>query len=393
MGLTAAGTYPPVTWAEINLSALAHNFRELRRLASSDAEMMAAVKGDGYGHGAVEVSRVALENGARFLAVARFDEAVQLRDAGIDAPILIFGHSLPRHLLYIAENDIRLSLNSFTEAELISREAVRAGKTVKAHIKADTGMGRLGIPSDGLPLSSAKEDNCASAARQVLAISELPGIEVEGIFTHFACADCSDKSSAKTQIKLFKELLDDIHSRGLTIPIRHAANSAATIELPESHLDMVRPGISLYGLWPSDEVDKSLIDLKPAMTVKSTVIQVKEVDAGFAVSYGSTHVTPKPTIIATVPIGYADGYDRVLSSKGSMLVRGVRAPIVGRVCMDLTMIDVGHIPGVSLEDEVVVLGKQGSEEITADEIAGIVGTINYEIVSSLTSRVTRVYRP
>ena len=214
---------------------------------------------------------------------------------------------------------------------------------------------------------------------------------MEGIFTHFANADSRDKDHALIQLSRFKKILEDLKKHAFKVKYRHAANSAAIIELPESHLDMVRPGIAQYGLWPSEEVDKQHIDLKPVMSLKSRVIQVKEVGSGFAVSYGSTYVTPGPTRIATIPIGYADGYDRTLSSSGHMLVRGVRAPIIGRVCMDLTMIDVGHVPDVRLEDEVVVLGSQGNETISADEIAKRIGTINYEIVSSLTSRVPKVY--
>ncbi len=383
--------YPPVTWAEVDLQALAHNCRELQRRARDGSDMMAAVKGNGYGHGAVEVARVALESGSRFLAVARFDEAMELRDAGIDAPILIFGYSLDSHLPRLAERDIRVSVNTLDEGRRISRIAGDKGFTIKVHIKVDTGMGRLGIPSDGLPLQNREET--AATAQQVIDIAALPGLEAEGLFTHLACADHRDKTHARGQVALFNELIKKLEEAGLKIPFCHAANSAATIEIPEAHFDMVRPGISLYGLWPSGEVDKKLIDLRPAMTVKSTVIQVKNVEAGFTVSYGSTHITPRPTVIATVPIGYADGYSRLLSNRGSMLVRGSRAPIIGRVCMDLTMIDVTDIPGVSVEDEVVVLGRQGSEEISADEIAGLVGTINYEVVSSLTPRVTRVYIP
>lgn len=219
--------------------------------------MMVAVKGDGYGHGAVEASKVALENGARFLAVARFDEALELRQAGIDAPILIFGYSLPRHVQYIAENNIRVSLNSLGGARRISDEAVRIGTTVKVHIKVDTGMGRLGIPSDGLPLQ--QDGETPGTLEQIKTIMTMPGLEVEGIFSHFACADSRDKTSAQKQIELFKKLLDEIETAGIKIPIRHAANSAATIEMPETHLDMVRPGISFYGLWPSGKLIKALL--------------------------------------------------------------------------------------------------------------------------------------
>ncbi len=384
--------HPALTHAEIDLEALAHNYRELRRVTAPTAGIMAVVKADGYGHGAVQVARVALDCGAIFLAVARFDEAVQLRKAGIAAPILLFGYSFAAYVNTMAKNNIRASINSLASARMLSAEAVRAGKTLKAHIKIDTGMGRLGLLSDELAVDSIAGGHVPGTLRDVLTIASLPHIEVEGIFTHFANADASDKTHARVQFARFASLLEALDKQGFHVKLRHAANSAATIEMPETHLDLVRPGISQYGLWPSKEVDKKRIDLKPVMSIKSTIIQVKSVTSGFAVSYGSTHHTPRPTRIATIPIGYADGFDRLLSSKGHMLVKGVRAPIIGRVCMDLTMIDVGHIPGVSLEDEVVIMGRQGDEAITADDIADHVGTINYEIVSSLTSRVARVYK-
>ena len=383
--------HPALTRAEIDLKALDHNFRELRRLAAPSAGIMAVVKADGYGHGALQVARVALERGAKFLAVARLDEAVRLRQSGIDAPILLFGYSLPAYVPYLVDNRIRAVANSLVSARMLSMEAVRTGKTLKIHIKIDTGMGRLGLTAGDLSVDADAGGSIAGTVKDVLTIASLPHLAVEGIFTHFANADAGDKSHARGQFARFTALLAALEKEGFRAEFRHAANSAATIEMPETHLDLVRPGIAQYGLWPSDAVDKDLIDLKPVMTIKSTVIHVKSVGPGFAVSYGSTHHTDRPTRIATVPIGYADGFDRVLSSRGHMLVKGVRAPIIGRVCMDLTMIDVGHIPDVSIEDEVVVLGRQGDAEIPADEIAGLVGTINYEIVSSLTHRVPRVY--
>ena len=382
---------PWLTWAEIDLGALAHNYRELRRITSSSAAMMAVVKADGYGHGAPQVAGVALENGVSLLAVARMDEAVRLREAGVSAPILLFGHSLPAYVDFMASRDIRVSLNSLENARRISAEAVRLKKTVEAHIKVDTGMGRLGLLSDDISVRAVSGEGFDLAVRDILAITDLPGIRVEGIFTHFANSDTGNKDHAKTQLARFMKLLQTLEAHSLQVKYRHAANSAAIIDMPESHLDLVRPGIAQYGLWPSNEVRKERIDLRPVMSIKSRVIHLKEVGAGFAVSYGSIHVTPRPTRIATIPIGYADGYDRILSAKGQMLVRGVRAPIIGRVCMDLTMIDVGHVPEVRLEDEVVILGSQGNETISADDIAQRVGTINYEIVSSLTSRVGKVY--
>ena len=219
----------------------------------------------------------------------------------------------------------------------------------------------------------------------------MKGLDLEGVFTHFASADSADKTYAEQQFAVYLDFLDHLKNAGLEIPVRHAANSGAIIDMPHTHLDMVRAGISLYGLYPSDEVDQGKITLAPAMSLKARIIHLKTVPAGFAVSYGMTHTTEKPTTIATIPVGYADGYNRRLSNRGCMLVNGVRAPIVGRVCMDLTMLDVGHISGVNLEDEVVIIGRQGTESVTADKIAGLLGTINYEVTSAITARVPRVY--
>lgn len=387
----SAALYPPLTWAEIDLKALAHNYHELQRVTAPGAAMMAVVKADGYGHGAVPVARTALACGATFLAVARFDEALRLREAGITAPILLFGYSLPEYVDYMAANDIRVSVGSLASARRLNEQALSIGKRLKVHVKIDTGMGRLGLLSVPMPGNPDQDEGPPDTVQEVLTVASLPGLEMEGVFTHFANADAADKTHAREQFVRFTGLLRALEKAGLEIRFRHAANSAAVIEMPETHLDLVRPGISQYGLWPSDQVDKTRIALKPVMTLKSRVIQVKSVGSGFAVSYGSTYRTPRPTRIATVPVGYADGFHRMLSSKGHMLVRGFRAPIVGRVCMDLTMIDVGAIPGVAPEDEVVILGRQGDETISADEIAALAGTINYEAVSSITSRVRRVY--
>jgi alanine racemase len=289
-------------------------------------------------------------------------------------------------------HDIMPAVNTVGSAESLSTVAVRLRKKIKVHVKVDTGMGRLGIVCPDSGFRSAKDGEEKSIIHSILKVASLPGIEVEGIFTHFANADSADKKHVRSQFELFLEVLDRLKAHSLEVPLRHAANSAALIDMPETHLDMVRPGISLYGLWPSTEVHRSRVHLKPVMSIKSMVIQVKEVPSRFKVSYGSTYETEEPTKLATVPIGYADAYSRLLSSKGMMLVRGQRAPIVGRVCMDLVIIDVGCIPGVREGDEVVVLGKQGKAEVTADEIAGLAGTINYEVVSTITARVPRIYR-
>ena len=376
--------------AEIDLKAIAHNIKELRRITHPDARLMGVVKANGYGHGAIEVARCALQNGAAVLGVARIEEGVQIREAGIEVPILIFGYTLPERTPDLFEYDLTQTVYTYASAQVLSRTATSLKKKIKIHLKIDTGMGRLGLLPQDFQGDNSVALN-ADAIQETLAIAGLGGLELEGIFTHFATADSADKTYAEDQLDLFMIFLDRLRRAGLEPPVRHAANSAALIDMPQSHLDMVRPGIASYGLHPSDEVNKKHVSLKPAMALKARIIHLKKVPAGFAVSYGSTHRTPTATTIATIPIGYADGLNRLLSSSGRMLVHGQLAPIIGRVCMDLTMLDVGHIDNVRMDDEVVIFGQQGSGSITVDEIASSLNTINYEIVSTITARVPRVY--
>jgi alanine racemase len=380
----------PITWAEVNLSAYAHNLRELRRVTRPPARLMAVVKANGYGHGSVEVAREALRSGAQYLAVARINEAIPLRKAGLEAPILIFGYSPPDLAPLLIDYELTQTVYSLSTASAISEQATRKGKKINVHLKVDSGMGRLGflLASTNDTIDDVAAQN---SVRAIETITRLPGLTVEGIFTHFATADSADKSYADLQLDRFLDLLSRLQKAGLAPPVRHAANSGALIDMPDSHLDMVRPGIATYGLHPSDEVNKSRVDLKPVMSLKSRIIHLKRVPPGFNISYGITFQTKNHTTIATVPVGYADGFNRLLSSRGHMLVHGQRVPIVGRVCMDLTMLDVGEVSGVALEDEVVVFGDQGNEAVTADEIASCLDTINYEIVSTITARVPRVY--
>ncbi len=380
-----------LTWAEIDLAAYAHNIRELKRITNPGARFMAVVKANGYGHGALKVADTALRNGADWLGVARLHEAVVLREAGFDAPILIFGYTPPDSAQTLIEYDLAQALYSRRTAEAYSRQAAQVGDPIKVHIKVDSGMGRLGILLDDLAPGSAGSDAADNAFTRVEAISRMDYLVVEGIFTHFATADSADKSYAVQQLERFTGFLADLERAGMKPAVNHAANSGAVIDLPASHLDMVRPGIATYGLNPSQEVNLDHVDLKPVMTLKSKIIHLKKVPAGFHVSYGITYRTETPTTIATVPIGYADGLNRLLSSRGYMLVRGHRVPIVGRVCMDLTMLDVGMLDKVRIEDEVVIFGVQGEAEITADELAEELNTINYEIVTSITARVPRIY--
>ena len=376
--------------AEIDLNAIAHNIGELRRITHPDARLMGVVKANGYGHGAIEVARCALQNGAEVLGVARIEEGIQIREAGIEVPILIFGYTLPELTADLLEYDLTQTVYTCASAQALSQTATSLKKKIKIHLKVDTGMGRLGLLAQNFQPNNSVGIN-ADAIEETLAIASLSGLELEGIFTHFATADSADKTYAEDQLDFFMNFLNQLRKAGLEPPVRHAANSAACIDMPQSHLDMVRPGIASYGLYPSDEVNKKRVSLKPAMALKSQIIHHKKVPAGFKVSYGSIHETRRATTIATIPIGYADGLNRLLSSGGQMLVHGHRAPIIGRVCMDLTMLDVGHIKNVQMGDEVVIFGQQGSDAITVDEIASSLNTINYEIVSTITARVPRVY--
>jgi alanine racemase len=390
--LNDAVQHDPLIWAEIDLQAIAHNVRELRRVTRPETRLMVAVKGNAYGHGTVKVAQTATAHGADAVGVARIEEGVELRQAGLDVPILVFGYTPPSLAPRLIEYGLTQTVGSLDTAQAHSAALQGRGQTLKVHLKVDTGMGRLGLLPAGNQSSSPAMPILNRALEEVLQINQLPGLKLVGIFTHFASADSADKTFTLKQLNRFNRFLAELEKAGINGLTRHAANSAAVIDLPESHLDMVRPGISLYGLYPSDEVDKDRIQLIPAMTLKARIIHLKKVTAGFKVSYGSTYTTPAPTTIATVPVGYADGYSRLLSNRGQMLVHGQRAPIAGRVCMDLTMLDVGHIADVQLDDEVVIFGRQDNTLLSADEVAAHIDTINYEIVAALTARVPRIYK-
>jgi len=381
----------PLVWAEVDLEAIAHNVRELRRITDPGADLMAVVKANAYGHGVIEVTRKALENGADSMGVARIEEGIELRKAGFNESVLIFGYTPPVLTHKLIAFDLTQTVWSYNTAQALSDIAVSFNKQIKTHLKVDTGMGRLGLLPDCRRPHVTEQNLIGNAIREVKSISSLAGLELEGVYTHFATADSSDKTYAGKQFEIFVDFLNELRRAGMNPVLCHAANSAAIIDMPETHLDMVRAGIAIYGLYPSDDVNKRRIALKPAMTLKSKIIHLKKVPPGFNVSYGSIYQTPKSTTIASIPVGYADGFNRLLSSRGHMLVRGRRAPIVGRICMDQTMLDVGHIPDVNLEDEVVIFGRQEDESITVDEIAASLNTINYEIVSALTARVPIIY--
>lgn len=367
-------------WAEVDLGAIAHNVKELIRVKDSRAKFMAVVKANGYGHGAVPVARTALAAGAEWLGVAILTEALELRRAGLDGPLLVLGFTPPEQSDLVVANDVSQAVYTIDGARALSEAAARAGRPARVHLKVDTGMGRLGVTPDDAGLAAAR------------IIAGLPGLILEGVFTHFATADATDKGYAREQFARFTAFLARLQAARFDFGLRHAANSAALIELPETHLDLVRAGIAVYGLYPSDEVERR-VDLRPAMSLKVRVAHVKEVPAGTGVSYGRTFVTGRPSVVATLPIGYADGYPRSLSSRGVVLVRGRRAPIIGRVCMDQCMADVTGIPGVAAGDEVVLMGRQNGAAVTADDLARLEGTINYEVVCDVTARVPRVYSP
>jgi len=381
----------PVVWANVDLNAIAQNVRALRNRTNPEARMMAVVKADAYGHGVEEVTRTALANGAETLGVARLHEGIELRNMGFDAPILIFGYTPPVNADALVQYDLIQTLISCDYGKDLSNALSAGRKSIRSHLKIDTGLGRVGILPDHQRPAVDADDNALTAVEEAVAAANLPGIEVEGIFTHFATADSADKAYARTQLDVFLNFMEALRTAGIAPITRHAANSAAIIDMPETHLDMVRAGVSLYGLYPSDEIDKTRIDLQPAMSLHTRIAHLKAVPAGFKVSYSITYETTAPTTIATVPIGYADGLSRLLSPGGDMLVRGQRAPIVGRICMDQLMLDVGHIPDADIDDEVVVFGRQEAAFIPVEEVAAKANTINYEIACAVSKRVPRIY--
>ncbi|MGI6776483.1 MAG: alanine racemase [Acetivibrionales bacterium] len=367
-------------WAEINLDNIAHNVREIRRITNKKAEIMGVVKADAYGHGVMEVAKTLLDNGVTSLAVSMLDEAIQLRKSGVQVPIFILNYTDPIRAEEIILNNVTQTVFSQDLAKALSDTAVKLGKKVKIHIKIDTGMTRVGFMPG------------YSAVKNVVEISKLPGIIIEGLFTHFASADEEDRSYTDMQFERFMSICTELNRIGVYIPIRHVANSAAIIQYPEMHLNMVRPGIILYGMYPSEYVDKNRISLKPAMELKANIILVKDVEKETSISYGRVFTTRRDSRIATIPIGYADGYSRVLTNRGEVLVNGEIAPIVGRICMDQCMVDITDInKEVNVGDEVVLIGTQGERTITAEDVAAQIGTVNYEITCLIGKRIPRVY--
>ena len=364
--------------AQIDLDAIENNVKQIKKQLDKGTKMLAVVKADAYGHGAVEVSKICLFNGADQLGIATCEEGCALREANIPVPILILGYTVESRLETVIENDLTQAVFSVEMAQKLSQTAVRMGKTAKAHIKIDTGMGRIGF----LP--------CEESLDVIDGIFKLPNLEITGIFTHFSTADEKDKTFTKTQFERFLYMTRGLEERGHTGLIRHCANSGAIIDMPELQLDMVRAGIILYGMLPSTEVGTQL-DLIPAMSLKTHISYVKQVEADTPIGYGRTYYTDKPSKIATVPIGYADGYSRAFSNKARVIVNGEYANVVGNVCMDQIMLDVTHIKDIKMGDEVTVMGCCGDKCVSAEELADIASTINYEIVCNVGKRVPRVY--
>ena len=367
------------TWLEIDQGAIARNTRLVRDLVGPNVAILVSLKADAYGHGALRVARTVLHNGASWLGVATVSEGEPLRASGITSPILVFGYTPPWQAREALRLDLRSTIYSLEVAQALSRAACDLGRTARVHVKVDTGLARLGLRAEDID----------SIVDFVSRLHRLPGLVVEGIFTHFATADREDQTYAHKQLRRFYRVLEALERRGLRPPIVHAANSAAMLTLPEARFDLVRPGVAIYGLPPGDEVPLPE-GFQPALSFKTQVAQAKWIPAGEGVSYGITFTTSRPTRIAVLPVGYADGFRRAPMNWGEVLVRGQRAPILGRVTMDQCIIDITSISDVSLGDEVVLIGRQGNDELTAMAVAKRLGTIAYEVVAELLARVPRI---
>lgn len=366
--------------ANIDLDAFSHNLNEIERVIDPNTKVIAVIKTDGYGHGAIPLAHMMESRDDIWgYAVATVEEGMALRRAGMKKSILILGYTFPEQFPEIVSHDLTPAVFSYDTAELFSEEACRQGKNLKIHIKLDTGMSRIGFQI------------CQDNADEIAQIAELPNIVIEGIFTHFAKADETDKVFTKMQAESYQRMIQWLKDREIEIPIRHISNSAGIVDLPEYNLNLVRAGIILYGLWPSDEVCKENIDLRPLLSLKSHLVHVKTLEAGRSISYGGTFRTDTEKRIATVPVGYGDGYPRSLSNKGYVLIRGKRAPICGRVCMDQFMVDVTDIPEAKPGDEVTLIGTDGTDQITMEELGELSGRFNYEFACDLGKRIPRVY--
>ena len=365
------------TWAEINLANLAFNYRRLKRLAGKNVKMLAAVKANAYGHGMIEVSRTLERCGVNYFGVASVDEAVQLRQAGITSRILVLGAVISREeVRRAAELDLTLTVTDYRAAMLVNRCA-GAGRKLDVHIKIDTGMGRLGIwHEEALPV--------------IIRITRLPGVNIEGIYTHCPSAD-TDRAFTRKQLTVFNSIINRLREQNIYIPVTHAANSSALCRLPGADFTMVRPGLMLYGMYPHRNLKKK-IELKPVLSFKTRIVFLKKARAGRSISYGRTYITNKNSLIATIPVGYADGYCRALSNRAYVLVNGARCPVIGRVCMDQALIDVTSCRKAAVGDIAVLIGRQGVQAVSAETLADLCSTIPYEITCRISSRVPRMFK-
>lgn len=365
------------TWAEVDLGAIEYNFRQLKQIVGKKTKVLAAVKADAYGHGLYGVSKRLEACKVDYLGVASVDEAIELREKGIRSPVIVLSAILKSEARPMVEYDITATIADISFAKFLNSVSKNAKRPTKVHVKVDTGMGRLGV----------WHDEADSFVREVAA---LPHLELEGIYTHFPVAEELDDPFTDEQLALFNLLIERLAKERIRISYRHAANSMALVSRRHSHLNLVRPGLMIYGLHPSPcSVD--MVKLKPALSFKTKIVFLKRARAGRSISYGRTHITKRETTIATLAVGYGDGYNRLLSNKASVLIRGVRAPVIGRVCMDQTMVDVGDVKGVAVGDEVVLIGAQGKEKISAEELARLCSTIPYEITCWISRRVPRIY--
>ncbi|MEW6095821.1 MAG: alanine racemase [bacterium] len=357
-------------WVEINLANITHNIGQIHRLVGENVEIMPIVKANAYGHGAVEVAKTAINAGANKLGVTSLSEGIELRSAGIYTPILILSPLDIDQTKKAIDNQLTLAISSIADI----KELINLNQPIKIHLKIDTGMGRLGI-------------QCGEISKLIDILRSKPAnLEIEGILSHFAQADCDDNSYTYQQFNKFQDVINHLSQAGINIPIKHISNSAGILKFKEMHLNLVRPGIMIYGLYPAPNIPKT-VALRPVMTFKAKIVQLRKIPQGYRISYGSTYITDKETLIATIPVGYADGYNRLLSNKAQVTIKGFRAPIVGRVTMDFCMLNVNDIPEVAIGDEVILFGECPS----VDELAQICNTINYEVVCGINQRVPRVY--
>ena len=368
-------------YATVNLDAIVKNLENMKKNIQEDTKIIAVLKADGYGHGAVPIAKHIEPLPYLWgIAVATVEEGMILRKNGITKPILILGYTFSDDYDTIIEQEMRPAVFTLKMARELSKAAVRLKKPAKIHIKIDTGMSRIGYR------------NLEQAVPEILEISALDGIEIEGIFTHFARADETDPAPAYQQMETFEQFIHALEEKGLSISVKHCSNSAGILRMKEANMNVVRAGIILYGLYPSDEVEKDLVPLEPAMELKSHIVYIKTLEPGVAVSYGGTYVTSRPTRVATIPVGYADGYCRGLSNKGFVLIHGKKAPILGRICMDQFMVDVTDIPEAQEADEVTLLGRDQKEQITMEELGNLSGRFNYEFACCISRGVPRIYR-